>query len=80
MEEKLSELRGIVCDYVRMRNTKRVTVIELDLLYNYVGCGISLHNCLRHHPGSILHPPTFRRQQKMVKRTQEWLVLNFGIN
>jgi hypothetical protein len=28
MEEKLTELRGVVRDYVRMRNIKRATVIE----------------------------------------------------
>jgi hypothetical protein len=32
MEEKLTELRGIVRNYVRMRNIKRVTVIELGQL------------------------------------------------
>ena len=32
MEEKLTELRGIVRDYVRMRNIKRATVIEMGQL------------------------------------------------
>jgi hypothetical protein len=32
MEEKLSEVRGIVRDYVRMRNIKRASVMELGQL------------------------------------------------
>ncbi len=32
MEEKLSELKSTVCDYVRMRNIKRATVMELGQL------------------------------------------------
>jgi hypothetical protein len=32
MEEKLTELRGIVHDYVRMRNIKRATVIDIGQL------------------------------------------------
>ena len=32
MEEKLSELRSTVCNYVRMRNIKPATVIELGQL------------------------------------------------
>jgi hypothetical protein len=32
MEEKLSELKGTVRDYVRMRNIKRATVMELGHL------------------------------------------------
>ncbi len=32
MEVKLSELRSTVCDYVRMRNIKRATVMELGQL------------------------------------------------
>jgi hypothetical protein len=32
MEEKLSELKGTVRDYVQMRNIKRATVMELGHL------------------------------------------------
>jgi hypothetical protein len=32
MDEKLTELRGVVRDYVRMRNIKRATVIEMGQL------------------------------------------------
>jgi hypothetical protein len=32
MEEKLTELKGTVRDYVRMRNIKRATVIEMGQL------------------------------------------------
>jgi hypothetical protein len=32
MEEKMSELKGIVRDYVRMRNIKRATVMEFGKL------------------------------------------------
>jgi hypothetical protein len=32
MEEKMAEMRGIVRDYVRMRNIKRATVMEFGQL------------------------------------------------
>jgi hypothetical protein len=32
MEDKMAEVRGIVRDYMRMRNIKRATVLEFEIL------------------------------------------------
>jgi hypothetical protein len=59
MEDKMAEVRGIVRDYVRMRNIKRATVLEFGILIT-PSAGRA-RTCKRRRSGETTQSTTRRR-------------------